>query len=935
MAEAAPVHLSIQEFFQRVWPSAGHFALFSGKQHVWVDGPAEAAKQAELMASGGRDVYFSVAAFSKKSRAARFAVSHKLLVVDFDVGDKPSEYATREDALDAAWMWVRTNKFHEPTFIISSGNGIYFMWVLTGAVASDRWKAVADKFKRAMQATGLMFDSVVPADASRIIRVPGTTNHKDPANPRPCVIIHDSGQAVSLEDFERALPLTGPRDLASPLPPPSKTKVQNDYTAGLDEDYPPADIRLIIPKCNQIAQGVRDEGRATEPLWRARLSVVWRCVDGETLIHGFSRGDPRYDAAQTVAKAEGTQGPATCRHFEELNPEGCRGCPFSGKISSPILLGTDLPEPKVLPDDDPEEPRINQFGNWRVTEKGVRLVSRDEDAGTEDLVPVSRCPIWVTEVRERAREPDENDNSSLQIRWHTPEGRSKTAVAMQSEIHDQKSMTTWLADQNLISMVDNVKALMAYIKEATWEITKLDRTTTYYDRWGWFDDLSAFVMVGHRVTAEGVEPVRIQSTTTIGVQELPEGGSAKAWGEAVAKLADNSKCHWHLFTIMAGFGSPLLEIMGWQCAVLSLAGATGTGKTTAMQGALSIYGNPNRMVMSSTATANAVGLQTAAHKNVPTGTDETSRWPPWRLCDFIYDGTNGEGKATLTQQRAMRRPPRWSLLPIITTNRAVYDYPNGAVDEPIRRRVLELQFSKLETIPAAVAEELHASLDANYGYAGLEYMQHVIRNKARVKKLLHETDAAIKASGQLDDADRFQRWLLVTTFVGTSLAREAGIFPEGFDPHVAFERVAQYAAQVSRQAVPEEVQIKEAVAEFLVEHSDQIVYWASAGAGHLPGERTKFVDTDVDTPVARYDWVTDNLYVHASELRRYLRDEKRLTLSNVQEWVRASGIEQKNFKIARRTPSVPCIVFPAGRIGLIMDEVVEGDGDEATLKPIE
>ena len=922
MAEAAQQIISTEEFLRRVWPVAGHFAIFSGGQHTWVDGPAAAASKAAQASAFGKDAYFSVAAFGKKNRSARFATSHKSFWHDLDVGTKATNYVSQPEAVQKSDEWVREQRFHPPTFLVNSGNGIYMVWELTESVSSDRWKAVAEKFKRACQATGLKFDPAVPADAARIIRVPGTINYKDPSNPKPCFVFHDSGRAVSLEDFERAIPVTGPRDALPLAPAPGKPKVENEYTAGMDLDFPPSRIDPILSKCQQMAEALRDEGRTTEPLWRARLSILWRCEEGEALIHAFSKGDPRYDPAQTLAKAQGTAGPATCAHFNDLDPEHCAGCPFLGKITSPILLGTDLPEPQPLPDDDPQEVRVNQFGNWRVTDHGVRLVVKDPDSGMEDMVSVSRCPIWVTEVRERARDPDENDASTIQISWLTVDGRAKRAVAMQSEIHDQKSLTKWLADQNLISQVDNTKLLAAYFKEATFEITKLGRTTTYYDRLGWFGD-DTFVMAGHKVTPEGVSPVRVQSSTPIGLLAPAPGGSAQAWGEAVAALADHYPNRWHLFTILAGFASPLLKLAGWQSAVLSLAGATGTGKSTAMWGALSIYGEPHMMMVTSTATANAVGLQMAAHANVPYGVDEISRWPAYRLVDFGYDAPNGEGKASLTQQRAMRRAPRWSLLPIVTTNNPIMDMSPADVDEPVRRRVLELQFSRMETMPVATAEALHLAMQANYGHPGLAFMQHVIKvGVPKVREMLLIADRALKESGGLTESDRFQRWLLAATFVGASLACGAGIFPAGFNPQPIIQEVVLYAARVSKTHASEEIQIKDAIAEFLVNNSDRIVYWASAGSNYLPGQMTPFVEREVFRPIARYDFKTDLLYVHQAELRKVLR-ERHLSMANVREWQKTYGIETKIFKIDKRLPSVNVFVFPASRVGLVMDDVVE------------
>ena len=302
MAEAAPQTITTEDYLRRVWPVAGHFALFSNGQHTWVDGPAAAASKAAQASAFGHDVYYSISAFGKQNRAARFAVSNRTFQLDLDTGDHATKYATQEEALRAATDWVAQHNFFVPTFIVNSGWGYHLVWVLTEPVATDRWLAVAQQFKRALQATGLKFDPAVPADAARIMRVPGTSNHKVAGDIRPCFVLHDSGKTVSLEDFARALPVTGPRD-ALPAPAPGKPKVENEYTKGLDADFPPSRIDPIVGKCQQMAQAVRDEGKTTEPLWRARLSILWRCEGGEALIHAFSQGDPRYDAAQTLAKA--------------------------------------------------------------------------------------------------------------------------------------------------------------------------------------------------------------------------------------------------------------------------------------------------------------------------------------------------------------------------------------------------------------------------------------------------------------------------------------------------------------------------------------------------------------------------------------------------------------------------------------------------------
>lgn len=918
MAEPAQHLLSGEEFLDRVWPSTGFFAIWDGKtkRTHWFETPAEAWAKADELGQKGKDVYFSVAAFGEKKRTEKNASSHKVITADLDPDpEDANKYDSPEHAIQATMEWLKTHNFPQPTFFVHSGGGIHLYWVLANSVSTERWKTVTAKFKRALIATGLKVDPVVTADAARIMRMPGTSNHKE-ATPRPCYVLADTGTTVSLEDFERAIPLVGPR-VATP------ERMKSAYSAGLDDDYPPADFEAIASKCRQMAQAKEDLGKVDEPLWRARLSVLWRCENGEELIHEYSKGDDRYDPDVTEEKARNTAGPHSCSIFNSLNPDGCKGCPFAEKISSPIVLGTDLPEPRTLPDDIAPEERINEFGPWRVTAAGVRLKTTDEDTDEEIMKVVTRCPLWLVEVRERARGEDEPDASSLLLQWHSADGTSKRAIALQSEIYDKRACAKWLADHNLYSQVENPNLFTAFIKEYTYELIKRGKTTSYYDRMGWFGN--DFVMAGKKITPQGMVPVRIQSSTSIAQMKPAEGGDATEWGKAVALLQD-PKYTWHAFTVLAGLGSPLLELMGWQAAMVSLAGSTGTGKTTAMEMTLSAFADPKHLMMASTATANAIGVQMPALKNLPFGVDEISRWPAWRICDFGYEGPNGEGKASLTQHRDMRQPPRWKLVPMVTTNRPLLDYPESEIDEPIRRRVLELPFGRRELLPGDIAAKLHEAMQKHYGVPGMIYMQHVVRNRDRIIAQLKQVEGIIKEAGGLDDSDRFQRWLLSVALVGGLIAVECGVLPKTFDPMPIVLKVAQHVAQTSRLAVPEEIKIKDAIADFLVQNKDKVVYWASPDPEKwTPGAATDFVEMDVREPLARYDSRTDTISIRSTALKEYLQSQ-RLSMSNISAWLKEHGVENgKAVRIAKKTPAVQCYVFPATKVGLDMTEMEKGD----------
>ena len=274
----------------------------------------------------GCDVYFAPARFSGNRRRAADAQSVQSFWLDLDCGEG-KDYPSQAAATKALNDWVQAQSFLKPSLIVSSGYGLHVYWRLSSPVTPDKWKLAAERFKKALSVMGLRADPARTADVASLMRVPGTHNRKNGGEVL-VKVLGDTGQAYTLDDFERALPdIPG----ADSLQAPSKFAV--------GDDFPPAHVGPIAERCQQMRTVQEAGGAVSEPLWRAALSVVWRCEGGAALIHEWSQGDERYDPDETRAKAEGTKGPATCQHFEDCNSGGCDGCPLKGNITSPIVLG--------------------------------------------------------------------------------------------------------------------------------------------------------------------------------------------------------------------------------------------------------------------------------------------------------------------------------------------------------------------------------------------------------------------------------------------------------------------------------------------------------------------------------------------------------------------------------------------------------------------
>ena len=89
--------------------------------------------------------------------------------------------------------------------LVASGGGLHAYWPLTSPVDVAVWKPVAERLKRLCEERAFAIDFGVTADVARVLRVPGTTNWKDPNNPRLCRILAAGGGTVSLDAFASAI----------------------------------------------------------------------------------------------------------------------------------------------------------------------------------------------------------------------------------------------------------------------------------------------------------------------------------------------------------------------------------------------------------------------------------------------------------------------------------------------------------------------------------------------------------------------------------------------------------------------------------------------------------------------------------------------------------------------------------------------------------
>lgn len=842
-------------------------------KHHWFNNKKESVRQAQKMASQGVDVYWAMATFDERSRKADAVQSVQSFWLDLDCGEgKP--YATKKEALQT----VLGSFLPKPSMVVDSGNGIHIYWQLTSPETLDEWLPVAKQLKRACVTHGIHADHTVTSDAARILRVPGTFNYKNPDAPKKVRLLTSNKTRYSLSSFSKDLPVPAPKPVA---------QVSSEWQ--IEEDYPPVELKTVLSGCKQIRDVVRVQGNnIEEPYWRAVLSVVWRCDNGEYLIHGVSKGDPRYDPHETQAKAQATLGPATCEHFDAVNPGVCGTCPMSGAVKSPIAILPPAPEPEIEGSEDTQE-RPTKIGDWHITVAGVYRVDED-DQGVPRKQWAVRTPVYGDTFRTRVGEIDvDADDARIILTWLRPDGAWRRSQLPLSLLGSAARMMEWAGAQGIATLIPNPKVWSMFISELTNSLLSTQSVSQYYSRLGWHNADTEFVLGKQMITADGVDKANLERNSPL--SQIEPRGSLAEWKEGISVL-ERAGFESQMFCVLAGFGAPLLQIMDVAGAAVSLAGSSGKGKTLAAKAALSIYGNPDQLFQSADATNNSVDAHLATLHSVPYLMDEVTNLPDKRIGALLYMIANGRGKDSLTRNRTWRDGGSWRTLAFLTTNRPIMDAGQDTLTEAQRNRAIELIIT--QGIEDKQASQVYNAISKNHGVAAAPYLQWVISNKEKCVTLF---DAALKkVKNNLGDADaqRFGVWALAAALTGGLIARELNLIDRNpWD-------IVQHVIPVLRQQTddtdaPEEMFVN-TLSEWLTRESAKVVYSNGPNIGL------------VDDPIARCDG--SDLYVHQARLKVELRDQQ-VSMSILRNFITEHDITRTSMRLASGTPPVRVLKLPA------------------------
>ena len=926
--------MATTDLLAAVLPPEGWYCLVGLKQEghprqVFVETLIEASDEIDNLLSQKFDVYFACAKYANDTdgRTQKNSTYFKSFWLDIDCGsDKEltgKGYLDQAAGLTALKGFCSAINLPLPT-IVNSGRGLHAYWRLDAVIDRLQWKPVAERIKALCEEQAFRADPSRTAESASILRVPETFNFKQ--DPPLDVAIMAIQPEISYEDFKSIVGVL----IAPDYIPRQSSAMTQAAMSNRQSRFQTIMIKTIDGKgCKQLEHITLNQDTIEEPLWRAGLSIAAHCVDADEAIHKISDSHPQYDYTQTERKARSTKGPYTCVTFEKLNPTGCSDCPHKGKITSPILLGSeismaapDVPVIVELPTGKKEEFIIPEYPfpyfrgkNGGVYRRAMVEKSGDKDDDDDDakIKTVYEHDLYVVK-----RLFDPNKGEAVWIRLHLPMDGVREFSMPQTDAMTYERLREKLAWHGVAAPKKQMDDIMYYVIMSIKEMQFKQKVETMRTQFGWADDNTKFILGDREIGADKNTYSPPSSSTGSLANWMVPAGTMEEW-QAVVNTYNQEGFEPHAFGFFTAFGAPLLRHLNLKGAIINLINTvSGTGKSTVLKMCNSVYGHPEELMLQWKDTMNSMVHRLGIMNNLPVTIDEITKLSGDNFSDLAYSISQGRGKNRMQQHDNAERlnATKWATIALCSSNASFYDKLASIKSTPDGEfmRLLEYRVEMTDKLTKEEADIIFNGLYSHYGHAGQKYIEYLVANLETAIDTVAQVQQKLDKEIKFTSRERFWSATAACNIAGALMAKDLGIIPD-FDIGRVYRWLVK-ELQTMRTDIKAPCATNQAsvLGEFMNEHRASTLVIngkadARSGMEQLPIVEPKFNDLFV-----RIEPDTKRLYINAKQLRSYCTKQQ-IALKEILKGLEVDSIYlgQINKRLSKGTklqsPPVNAYVF--------------------------
>lgn len=352
---------------------------------------------------------------------------------------------------------------------------------------------------------------------------------------------------------------------------------------------------------------------------------------------------------------------------------------------------------------------LRQPEGWIYSESGISHI--DEKKVTPTMV--CRTPIILT----RRLKSMETGEEKIEIAFKR-DGQWSTAIYPRSTIFTARGVTV-LSDLGCTVTSENAKPVVRFLEALEAEnidiIQKADSTSTF----GW--QTKGRFLPGH-----GDDIVLdIDPSLRSWAAAYHTTGTFEGWKDTMRPHRERDKFR---FILAASFAAPLLRILSQRIFFVYNWGGSKGGKSAALKAAMSVWGDPERLMVNFNATQVALERMAGFYNDLPLGIDERqlAGQKQESLEKIVYMLASGTGRARGSKNGGLQTLSTWRTVALATGEEPI---STETTQTGVSTRVLEIYggpFTKEKD-----ASLMHQQAGSNCGWAGPEFIKRVMATDER------------------------------------------------------------------------------------------------------------------------------------------------------------------------------------------------------------
>ena len=390
-----------------------------------------------------------------------------------------------------------------------------------------------------------------------------------------------------------------------------------------------------------------------------------------------------------------------------------------------------LPQKTVLPKGHLAKPMKWENGHFHITEDGLYFVDEDKN-GISQKRFISSPVLVVAKTRDNS-----SNNWGVLLKWKDDNEIEHTqALSMELFQTDGADLRKALSYQGVMIAPDQRARnlfqcyLMSY---------QTGQYALCVDRVGWHDDV--FVLPHEQIGQSNGDLIVYQANNALD-NRYQSKGALSEWRSNVAQVVENHSLL--VFSLCTAFAGQLLDPLNQQGGGFHIKGGSSKGKSTALNLASSVWGNPKQFYRTWRATGNALEHTAYMHNDSFLVLDEIGEIAnPKELGNVVYMLANGLGKGRMTKQITAKPMHQWKVIFLSSGEKSLKDImteqgQKAKLGQEIRLADIDIDQSEYGVFDcidfaedgAKQAIELSKRMADCYGVAGIAWLEYLTSNKA-------------------------------------------------------------------------------------------------------------------------------------------------------------------------------------------------------------